>query len=168
MHSAANAKDAALTFKEGAQVRLECQSTGGRPAPRIEWLNVTRRHTNLSDQSKPIVQLMRLHWPQKKLVATSFEPGDHKRHQQLPVTSSAVSFALSRYDLHSEFACLVLPTYLAMSNSQQQPLQQTPVEQLIKSPVYLNSLFNQRQSLASEAAGTLAPMLKWIKLEVQG
>lgn len=29
------------TFKEGAQVKLECQSAGGRPAPRIEWLNVS-------------------------------------------------------------------------------------------------------------------------------
>jgi hypothetical protein len=30
-----------LTFKEGAQVRLDCQSAGGKPAPRIEWLNLT-------------------------------------------------------------------------------------------------------------------------------
>ena len=29
------------TFKEGAQVRLECRSSGGKPAPRIEWLNLT-------------------------------------------------------------------------------------------------------------------------------
>lgn len=170
-------------------MRLECQSAGGRPAPRVEWLNVSRRagqssswnddderaSGNQQAAAAAAVQLMRLHWPQKK--STSYET--NLQQQQVPITSSALSISLSRYDLHSQFACLVLPTYLpelGLSASQQrsaQPPQQLTVEQLIKSPAYLSSLLNQRIEGAPTAdnrpgADAGAPMLKWIKLDVQG
>lgn len=130
-------------------MRLECQSAGGRPAPRIEWLNVSRPALG-----PPTVQLMRLHWPQKK--TSILEP-----NQQTPVSSSALSISLSRHDLHSHFACLVLASQLPRPG---QPGPQPPVEQLLRSPAYLGSLLNQRPAGSGEAA----PMLKWIKLEVQG
>lgn len=194
-----------LTFKEGAQVKLECQSSGGKPAPRIEWLNISspllafQNFNSLLDddnRAKSVggadfapnahqftqVQLMRSYWPQKK---ATFSMGDQlsltgthiSQNYQQPITSSSVTISLSRFDLHSHFVCLVLPATtisndLTGSQASNNHLSQ---EQLIKSPAYLSTLLanqmrtssssNSHNSLTTPAA---APMLKWIKLDIQG
>lgn len=187
-----------LTFKEGAQVRLDCQSSGGKPAPRIEWLNISspvalQSIFNALDNNRagngidsiPIqfteVQLMRSYWPQKKTIFSLADQlttpiGSHisQNHQQ-PITSSSVTISLSRFDLHSHFVCLVLPA-TAISNdltSSQTLNNHLSQEQLIKNPAYLSTLFaNQMRANSSsniyQQNSASAPMLKWIKLDVQG
>lgn len=145
-------------FREGAQVRLECQSSGGRPAPRIEWLN-------LSDTSEQ-VHLMRDFWPQKR---TSFLQQD----SNVPVTSSSLTVSLSRFDLHNQFVCLVLPQQFRGQQQQQQqlaPAAHYSLEQLVKNPAHLarmlkaGSLANGQQQQQQQQG----LMFKRIKLDVQG
>lgn len=193
-----------LTFKEGAQVKLECQSSGGKPAPRIEWLNISSpmvfqsSNTPTDDDNRAgagvgmdsistaqqftEVQLMRSFWPQKKatfsIADQSTPTGSHisQNHQQ-PITSSSVTFSLSRFDLRSHFVCLVLPaTTISNDLTSSQALNNhLSQEQLIKNPAYLSTLFaNQMRASASSNSHNLAstsavsPMLKWIKLDIQG
>lgn len=201
-NNSSNNNNRMLTFKEGAQVKLDCQSSGGKPAPRIEWLNISSPvalqsifdaldNNRAGDRidSLPIqfteVQLMRSYWPQKKTTFSLADQlttpiGSHipQNHQQ-PITSSSLTISLSRFDLHSHFVCLVLPATAILNDftSGQTLNNHLSQEQLIKNPAYLSTLFaNQmrassssnihQQNLASTPA--VAPMLKWIKLDVQG
>ena len=160
----------ALSLKEGSQVRLECQSGGGRPAPRIEWLNVSwaqQQQQQQQQQRAPAqVQLLRALWPHKKAayseqLAQLTSPG-----QPVPVTSSSVTISLSRFDLSSQFVCLVLA---GGGGGGQQPVGQSNEQLLSESAAHLAALLEQRSLGANSTAGTGSlPMLKWIKFDVQG
>lgn len=163
-----------LTFKEGSQVRLECQSSGGRPAPKIEWLNVSlqqqqQQHDNLlnlpdarelfkaNSSASNRVSLLRSWWPHKK--ATYFVDSPESS-TSLPVTSSSVTISLSRYDLQSQFVCLVVPQQHSSSSSSSS----SNLEQ---------SQFNSRSQLGQLVSGSVAkpgsgePMVKGLRLNVQ-
>ena len=143
-------------FKEGAQVRLECQSSGGKPAPRLEWLNIS--------ESGEQVHLMRDFWPQKR---TSFLQQDSGS----PVTSSSLAILLSRFDLHSQFVCLVLPQQ-SRGQQQQQPAaavaQYSQLEQLVKNPAHLARMLKTSPANSQLQQQNLGLMFKRIKLDVQG
>lgn len=137
-------------------MRLECQSSGGRPAPRIEWLNLSSPLMTAGAGARAEVQLMRNHWPLKR--TSSADPLQ-------PTASTAMTISLSRADLQSRFLCLVLP--------------QTTSGQLSSAPAELPAIVRDGPQLAlqleqvpmlagSWLAGSGAPMLKWIKLDVLG
>lgn len=124
------------------------------------------------------VQLMRVHWPQKRLTYSSSLAESTKNNTTIalpllsqPVTSSSVTFSLSRYDLRSQFVCMVLPQ---LHHSAQHP-SNLAHEQLVRSPAYLAALLSQhggRQSSNNNnnnpVGSSSTPMLKWLKLDVQG
>lgn len=172
-------------------MKLECQSSGGKPAPRIEWLNISSpvniqsfsgadNGADLSLQQPAHVQLMRTFWPQKKATFSDQHQHHHQlsqvhQHQHQPITSSSVTISLSRFDLQSHFMCLVLPaTSTPTAPHQQQPFSIDP----LLSPSSNGHFGNQDQHLAAylssllvnqaRANGATSPMLKWIKLDVQG
>lgn len=172
-----------MTYKEGAQVKLECQSSGGRPAPKIEWLNVSfpanyqssnnfqppdarellRQNSNILLASDR-VRLLRGWWPHKKssyFINSAGEPTASPASESaglVPVTSSSVTISLSRYDLQSQFLCLVVP---------QQHNQ--PPQQQLQGAYELMSLNNQQAYLSSLLSFKGAePMMKSLKLNIQG
>lgn len=215
-----NSNSHQLTFKEGAQIKLECQSGGGKPAPRIEWLNVSslamfppmsplpansrdsepftiatdsndyndndgeptsggssrasNERRQQQQQSQPEVQLMRLHWAHKRMSYVDSSPSSPSsssysttsasggnRTGQL-ITSSSVTFSLSRYDLNSRFVCLVIPQTIAQS--QQQSTNDMPVRNLAQ----LGAMINGHVGPQSQGNSQASPlMLKWLKLNVQ-
>lgn len=137
-------------------MRLECASAGGKPAPRIEWLNVSLAGA----ATKPIdivdVRAMRTHWPLK---LASIAAGE------LPVTTAAVSFTVSRYDLRSRFVCAVLPAPLPQMGLAAASAQLTRQDALLVQRSYLSS------ALSAAAATNVphtsdAPMLKWTQLDI--
>lgn len=137
-------------------MRLECQSSGGKPAPRIEWLNIS--------ESGEQVHLMRDFWPQKR---TSFLQQDSGS----PVTSSSLAILLSRFDLHSQFVCLVMPQQSRGQQQQQQPAavaQHSQLEQLVKNPAHLARMLKTSPANSQLQQQTLGLMFKRIKLDVQG
>lgn len=133
-------------------MKLECQSSGGKPAPRIEWLNVS--------ETDERVHLMRDFWPQKR---TSFFQQDNGS----PVTSSSLTVSLSRFDLRGQFVCLVLPQQL---RDQQQLASGAhySLEQLVKNPVHLLRMLNGSPANGQQQLHSLGLMFKRIKLDVQG
>lgn len=190
----APASDPKPRFKEGAQVKLDCVSSGGRPAPRIEWLNVSGL-TGLQDDGESgwqadrrrlEVQLMRAHWPQKKSTFVESMSGNSgasggtgaaaaaasaigNTQVSAPITSSSVTISVTRHDLHSHFVCIVLPTaHLSIGQQQQQHQPQTTqsLEQLIKNPAYLAALLSASRPLTTQQQQPL--MFKLVKLDVQG
>lgn len=155
-------RDRSGSFKEGDQVRLECLSSGGKPAPRIEWLNVSVRPesvspmvpTNLAQRLQ--VEPMRTHWQLKKPLLGA-------DGSLLPVTSSSVSVSLSRFDLNSNFVCLLLAGGPAGSIAN---------EQLMRSPTrlagLLASLKLQQEQASEHTSSPVALMSRWLKLPVSG
>lgn len=148
-------------------MRLECQSGGGKPAPRIEWLNLT----TLGASSE--LQLMRMHWPVLRRLTTSAAGADNSismgASSTVPVTSSALTVTLSRFDLKSRFICLVLPhqTTTTTSNPNQYELLLPPN---LRQPKQLNDLLDQIPMLANSRSSNEIgfQMLKWIKFDVLG
>lgn len=149
-------------------MRLECQSGGGRPAPRIEWLNVSEpadRRVGVAGGPRE-VRLLRADWPShKKIQATNINSPALPLSSNLslnssalnqPISSSSVTISLSSNDLNSKFACLVIPQLQHASQ-----YSDSAHEQLVKSASYLGSLIEQ-----AEHSNSL--MLKWIKPDVQG
>lgn len=93
-------------------MRLECQSSGGKPAPRIEWLNLTRVQEaplNNSRADRHELQLMRLHWPTKRASFQQPAANGSAGGEQVPVTSSSVTVTVGRADARARFVCLLLP-----------------------------------------------------------
>lgn len=163
-------RNRALTFKENTQIRLECQSSGGRPSPRIEWLNVSK---NFNFNSNREIQLMR---NQKKSSLPIVSIKDN--HNQL-VSSSMVTLSLTRYDLNSHFVCLMIPQTIQFNSMEGPTQQQNNLDQMLRSPADLGALLG-RSNRASIRPDQLVdidqqqqqqpqePMSKWIKFDVQG
>lgn len=175
-----------LTFKEGSQVKLECQSSGGRPSPRIEWFNVSggaipSSHSTLDTSEPPRstgplgpsdVQLMRSQ--KKSTMAGNSNLRSPNDSQSISSTTSLTSssslvVSLSRYDLDSQFVCLVIPQTTIHWDSQQASNEAALMAS--RSPSYWASLLNQASSNPSSsqsAEDQTKPMSKWIRFNVQG
>lgn len=133
-------------------MRLECQSSQGRPAPRIEWLNVSVRPEALDSagaEERLQVEPMRAHWQQRK-------PLVGPDGALVPLTSSSASVSLSRFDLATSFVCLVLPSLGAQSGSGH--------DQLMRSPARLAALLAKLKEEPSQAAA----MSRWLRLPLAG
>lgn len=151
-------------FKEAEQVRLECQSSGGKPAPRIEWFNVSVRPESAEAEQPSLASLaqrlqvepMRAHWQQKKPLSAS-------DGSLLPLTSSSTSVSLSRFDLNSNFVCLVLPA---------SPAGAPNTDQLLRSPSRLANLLallkQQGEQEGAHASSAASLMSSWLRLPVLG
>lgn len=137
-------------------MRLECRSGGGKPAPRIEWLNLTERESGVGvGMGRHELQLMRSMWPIKRA---------HFVEQQVPVSSSSLTLTLSRADLHSSFVCLVLAPALQPAGAANELL---PAN--LDEPSHLARLLAQTPMLSARPFGLDGgSLLKWIKLDVLG
>lgn len=149
-------------------MRLECQSSGGKPAPRIEWLNVSSAPDGSARPEQ--LQWMRSTWPIKRLHLAPASP------DQAPLTSSSVTITLSRADQRSRFVCLVLPSTGSGGAAAQSQAAAAAADQLApewRRPEQWARLLDQLPMLASARAagaqtGHAQPMFKWIKLNVFG
>lgn len=151
-------------------------------------------------QAEQLVQLMRLHWPIKRATysVNSYDslannqqlnnninqmgPQQQQQQLQIPVTSSSITITLSRYDLRSRFACLVLPqpsssthnnnhnNLISGSNNQAGELQllnELPAS--LRNARALNQAASQVPMLANTRLQSPdGPMLKWVQLNVLG
>lgn len=130
-------------FKEGSKVRLECRSSGGHPAPRIEWLNVTSA------------------WPPGRpgQEAVQYEAMRFVHKSELgPVAlASSVRITLTRYDLRSSFVCLVVPRRHLERDARDEDV-------MLKSRLFLLDGAYMESLAGTRVAGLWQ---KWLKLDVQ-
>lgn len=158
-------------------------------------------------QQPELAQLMRLHWPIKRAtyLANSYDSiasatqqqqqqqqqlnnnidqvALNQQQQLIPVTSSSIMITLSRFDLRSRFACLVLPHLATMAtqtaapptqnsvpdtgNSNQASLAELPAA--LRSAHALNQAADQVPMLVNARPHLSEGLqLKWVKLNVLG